>query len=95
MSAWTFLISLTWALVAGACLWRAEPVLRAWIAAWQAVHVPVLNTPVPVPDDLVALAATHSEDWAREETLAKMRELYEELGDWALVRPRFGVGGLP
>ena len=46
----------------------------------------------PVPDDLVALAMTHSEPWAQEDTLKAMRERYAELKDWQKVRFAFGVG---
>lgn len=45
-----------------------------------------------VPEDLVALAMTEQESWAQEETLRAMRERYETLRDWNLVRSAFGVG---
>lgn len=45
-----------------------------------------------VPEDLVALAMTEQEAWAQEETLRAMRERYETLRDWQLVRSAFGVG---
>lgn len=45
-----------------------------------------------VPEDLVALAMTEQESWAQEETLRAMRERYETLRDWNLVRAAFGVG---
>lgn len=51
------------------------------------------STLVPeVPEDLVALAMTEQESWAQEETLRAMRERYETLQDWNLVRAAFGVG---
>ena len=50
------------------------------------------DAPVEVPEDLVALAMTEQEAWAQEETIRAMRERYEALKDWNLVRAAFGVG---
>ena len=61
------------------------------------LFAPVVTPPavemVPeVPEDLVALAMTEQEAWAQEETIRAMRERYEALKDWNLVRAAFGVG---
>lgn len=64
----------------------------ALVAAWQAVRTVDPLAPVEVPDDLIALANQERETWAQEETLRAMRERYEALGDWNLVRSAFGVG---
>lgn len=50
------------------------------------------DTPPEVPEDLVALAMGEQEAWAQEETLRAMRERYDTLKDWNLVRSAFGVG---
>lgn len=55
-------------------------------------EAPVIDMAPDVPDDLVALAMTEQESWAQEETLRAMRERYETLRDWNLVRAAFGVG---
>lgn len=52
----------------------------------------VLDLPVEVPEDLVALAMTEQEAWAQEETIRAIRERFESLRDWNAVRSAFGVG---
>lgn len=47
--------------------------------------------PVQLPPDLVGLALMDSEEWAQKEMLDGMRALYEECGDWNMVRARYGV----
>jgi hypothetical protein len=47
---------------------------------------------VEIPEDLMALAMTHSESWAQEDTLKAIRERYEQLRDWNRVRSAFGIG---
>jgi hypothetical protein len=47
---------------------------------------------VEIPEDLVALAMTHSEGWAQEDTIKAIRERYEQLRDWNRVRSAFGIG---
>ena len=48
--------------------------------------------PAELPEDLVALAMTEQETWAQEEVVRAMRERYDTLKDWNLVRAAFGVG---
>lgn len=48
--------------------------------------------PVHLPPDLVGLALMDSEEWAQKEMLDGMRALYDECGDWDMVRVRYGVG---
>lgn len=43
---------------------------------------PVLE---PLPAKLAAYAASQSEEWAREQTIASMYELYGKYGSWDLV----------
>jgi hypothetical protein len=45
-----------------------------------------------VPDDLMALALQHPEPWAQEDVLKVVRERYEMLRDWNLVRSAMGIG---
>lgn len=47
--------------------------------------------PAEVPQDLIALAMNERELWAQEEMVRAMRERYETLKDWNLVRAAFGV----
>ena len=50
------------------------------------------TVPEELPEDLVALAMTEQETWAQEEVVRAMRERYDTLKDWNLVRAAFGVG---
>lgn len=50
------------------------------------------TAPTELPEDLVALAMTEQETWAQEEVVRAMRERYDTLKDWNLVRAAFGVG---
>lgn len=66
--------------------------LRTFANKWyQATTVDPL-APVDVPDDLLALAAQERELWAQEETLRAIRERYDALKDWNMVRSAFGIG---
>lgn len=86
---------LLWAAVAVYAVWRLSQVAEKWSppqhtgagkgTGWEAI---------PVPDDLMALAMTHSETWAQEDTLKAIRERYEQLQDWNRVRSAFGVGSI-
>lgn len=84
-----------WPMVAVYAVWRFSQVAEKWSppqhtgtgkgTGWEAI---------PVPDDLMALAMTHSETWAQEDTLKAIRERYEQLQDWNRVRSAFGVGSI-
>ena len=45
-----------------------------------------------VPEDLVAVAMQYPDAWAQEDMIKAIREKYETLRDWNLVRAAFGVG---
>jgi hypothetical protein len=45
-----------------------------------------------VPEDLVAVAMQYPDAWAQEDMVKAIREKYETLRDWNLVRAAFGVG---
>jgi hypothetical protein len=74
-----------WAIVAAYAVWRFAAVVECFAPHADADEV-------EVPEDLVALAMTHTEGWAQEDTLKAMRERYDQLRDWNRVRAAFGVG---
>jgi len=45
-----------------------------------------------VPEDLIALAMQYPDAWAQEDMVKAIREKYDSLRDWNLVRAAFGVG---
>jgi len=45
-----------------------------------------------VPEDLIAVAMQYPDAWAQEDMVKSIREKYEALRDWNLVRAAFGVG---
>lgn len=45
-----------------------------------------------VPDDLVAVAMQYPDGWAQEDMMKAIREKYDALRDWNLVRSAFNVG---
>lgn len=47
---------------------------------------------VPVPDDLVAFAMSHSEQWAQEDALRAVQQSYDTWKDWNRVRAAMGIG---
>lgn len=83
---------LLWAAVAIYAVWRLSAV--AELFAVQQSEASPLAEAANVPDDLMALAMTHSESWAQEDTLKAIRERYEQLQDWNRVRSAFGVGSI-
>lgn len=80
-----------WALVTAYAVWRLAAVVELF-APVRASEAADAIEDVDIPEDLVALAMTHSEPWAQEDTLKAMRERYAELQDWQKVRFAFGVG---
>ena len=82
-----------WPVVAAYAVWRiAQVAEQAIVACWPAPLPNADPALAPIPEDLVALAMTHPEGWAQEDTLKAMRERYAELKDWQKVRFAFGVG---
>jgi hypothetical protein len=45
-----------------------------------------------IPEDLMALAMSHREPWAQEDTLRVIAERYDDLKDWNRVRAAMNVG---
>lgn len=91
------LVALGWPVAFAYAAWRWARVADRALDQRADLARPVLP-PVPeeaeVPNDLVALALTHREPWAQEDTLKAMRERYAELKDWQKVRFAFGIGSL-
>lgn len=80
---------LIWAAVAVYAITRGADVVGRFAPDRSAQQVPEA---IEVPEDLVALAMTEQEAWAQEETIRAIRERYESLKDWQLVRAAFGIG---
>lgn len=73
-------------------VWRDVLPLLERLVAVQEVRYAAQPTQVPaepMPEDLIAMTQSMAEEWARDDTIAAMRESYAELGDWMLVRQRF------
>ena len=47
---------------------------------------------IVVPEDLVAVAMQYPDGWAQEDMMKAIREKYDALRDWNLVRSAFNVG---
>jgi hypothetical protein len=47
---------------------------------------PVVKDEDPMPPEFVQWAMQEASEWAREDMLTRMRELYARLGDWQKVR---------
>lgn len=76
---------------AGVVVYLCERLLRWWDAREVRLVTSVAEKEIDVPPDLVALALNERELWAQEEMLRAMRERYETLRDWNMVRSAFGV----
>ena len=73
---WNFLCLL---LLCGFFIWRVEPLLKK--------PPTVVPKPVePMPVDLLAYAQGFDSEWARDQAVDRLRELYAKLGDWMMVR---------
>jgi hypothetical protein len=53
-----------------------------------AARAAVVPDKLRIPPDLLAMADDQSEPWAQDQTRALLRESFEELGSWALVRAK-------
>ena len=76
-----------WVAVTAYAVWRFAPVVERFAPA-----TPKDFTPVTVPQDLMAFALSHPEEWAQDEVLRAIRERYETTNDWNAVRMAVGVG---
>lgn len=48
-----------------------------------------LPLPEPMPDHVAVLALSETEDWAKEDMIKAMQEMYDETGDWVRVAEHF------
>ena len=51
--------------------------------------VPTVVAKQPMPEHIKALALVESEEWAKEQMIQAMNEMYEETGDWMRVAELF------
>jgi hypothetical protein len=91
MMAWReVLIAVIWAAVAVYAIRQAVAVAGQWAPTREA---PVNDAyDITVPEDLIAIALQYPESWAQEDMMKVIREKYDTLRDWNLVRSAFGVG---
>lgn len=75
-------------------VWRVSAAAEA-IARRCWPDTPLPDVPIPLPQDLLAVALSHNEEWAQEEVMKAMRERYALTQDWNVVRQAFGVGMMP
>lgn len=64
------------------------------LARQQAAHAEKRGRE-PIPQDLEAVIADESAQFARDELRAQIKEHYAECGDWQQVRRAVGVGEMP
>lgn len=76
-----------WVVVVAYAVWRLALVAEQFAPVAQKDF-----TPVTVPQDLMAFALSHPEEWAQDEVLRAIRERYETTNDWNAVRMAVGVG---
>lgn len=55
------------------------------------VHPRELPKAQPIPIDLMMEAMMEGTDWAREDSMKKLQEMYAEEGNWDNVRTRWGA----
>jgi hypothetical protein len=79
------LAKLLWPLVA---LFGIITVRDEWRARQTRQEVPE----IVVPDDLMAFAMSHSEQWAQEDALRAVQQSYETWKDWNRVRAAMDIG---
>jgi hypothetical protein len=51
-----------------------------------AIVRPSVKDDDPMPQDMIDWAMSENSDWARDDKIARMRELYVKLGNWEKVR---------
>jgi hypothetical protein len=85
----------TLVVMGGITLWlhRGERLVRDYLVARGHGPQPAGDqVPVePIPDDLLALSQSYADDWARQQALDHMYELYAKLKDWKSVRAALAV----
>lgn len=78
-------------------LWASVAVyaVRSFCALVQSSpsRTTVESEPTPeIPEDLMALAMSHRDAWAQEDTIRVITEKYDDLKDWNRVRAAMNIG---
>lgn len=81
----TAIASLLWPLVAGFAIITVRD-------EWRARQVRSEVPEIVVPEDLMAYAMSHSEQWAQEDAVRAIQQSYETWKDWNRVRAAMGIG---
>lgn len=80
------------ALICATMIWLVERVMREHLRvekikrAETKEEVQQVAAPDPIPADLAQMAMQESADWARQDAVKAMYELYEATRDWNVVR---------
>lgn len=77
--------SVLWPLVAAWTVWVVRHELRA-------KHRAALDEQPPVPEDLMAYAMSHSEQWAQQDAMRAIQQSFDTWKDWNRVRAAIGIG---
>lgn len=67
-------------------LWRGERLLREYLASKAPQQPAPEKAADPIPDDLLVQSQQYAHDWARQQALDHMYELYGKFKDWSTVR---------
>jgi hypothetical protein len=84
------LTAVIWAAVAVYAIRQAVAVAGQWAPLREKAIEDAWD--MTVPEDLLAVAMQYPEAWAQEDMMKVIREKYDTLRDWNLVRAAFGVG---
>lgn len=63
---------------------RSRPLVLRWLGGLEGRTKSAKG--VELPHDLLMLANSEGEEWAKEQTAQRLRELFTELGSWEAVR---------
>jgi hypothetical protein len=79
--------------------WRAERLLARLVAIRERPPQPQALPPalvetVVIPADLESVAAQWTDQWARDQVRATMREKFAEYQNWNAVRRAYGIGDI-
>jgi hypothetical protein len=81
-----------WPLVALFAIVRLGEVVSLFAPVRETEQVEEDPYDATVPEDLIAVAMQYPDAWAQEDMVKAIREKYDALRDWNLVRAAFGVG---
>jgi len=81
-----------WPLVALFAIVRLGEVVALFAPVRETKQVEEDPYDMAVPEDLIAVAMQYPDAWAQEDMVKVIREKYDTIRDWNLVRSAFGVG---